>query len=210
MIKNRILAPKAVIFDCDGVMFDSAKANREYYNRILTNLGKPPLTDEQFAFAHMATVHQVIERLFPDPAQQQKAHALRKELGYFPFIKLMVMEPHLKELLGLLQQAKKRAAVATNRTNTMNWVLEQHGIAEFFEMVVTALDVKKPKPDAEQLLKILNAFGLKPDEAIYIGDTQVDEKAAIAAKVPFVSYNNPQLAADWHIEGLLQLKEMLF
>jgi len=203
------LAPKAVIFDCDGVLFDSALANREYYNRILERFNGPPLTDEQFAFAHMATVHQVVEYLFPDAAQQQKVHAFRKELGYFPFIKLMVMEPDLKELLGFLRQEKMRAAVATNRTNTMNSVLEQHGIAEFFDMVVTAMDVKKPKPDAEPLLKILDAFDLKPVEAVYIGDTQVDEKAAIAAGVPFVSYANPQLEADWHISGLLQLKDML-
>ena len=38
---------KAVVFDCDGVMFDTADANRIYYNRVLANFNKQPLSEEQ-------------------------------------------------------------------------------------------------------------------------------------------------------------------
>ena len=41
-------------------------------------------------------------------------------------------------------------------------------------MVVSALDVRNPKPHAEPLEKVLRAFGLHPGEAAYVGDSSVD------------------------------------
>ena len=41
---------RAVILDCDGVMFDSREANRAYYNAVLSHFGRPPLTAAQMAF----------------------------------------------------------------------------------------------------------------------------------------------------------------
>jgi beta-phosphoglucomutase-like phosphatase (HAD superfamily) len=46
---------KVVIFDCDGVMFDTVKANTAYYNSVLRHFGKPDMTPEQFAYSHMHT-----------------------------------------------------------------------------------------------------------------------------------------------------------
>ena len=57
---------KAVAFDCDGVMFDTARANRFYYSHILQHFDRPAVTDEQFAFVHMHTVDESMAYLFPD------------------------------------------------------------------------------------------------------------------------------------------------
>ena len=62
MMKN----VKAVAFDCDGVMFDTARANRFYYSHILQHFDRPAVTDEQFAFVHMHTVDESLAYLFPD------------------------------------------------------------------------------------------------------------------------------------------------
>ena len=40
-----------VIYDCDGVMFDSLEANRRLYNRIAHSMGRPPLSEEESAIA---------------------------------------------------------------------------------------------------------------------------------------------------------------
>ena len=45
---------RAVAFDCDGVMFDTARANRAYYNRVLAHFGRPPMNEEQFLYTHPA------------------------------------------------------------------------------------------------------------------------------------------------------------
>ena len=54
----------AVIFDCDGVMFDSRQANINYYNHILAHFGLPPMPDEEVSFVHMNTADESVRHIF--------------------------------------------------------------------------------------------------------------------------------------------------
>ena len=54
---------KLVIFDCDGVMFDSKNANKQYYNHILEELGYPPMTAEELDFVHIHNVMRSVKYL---------------------------------------------------------------------------------------------------------------------------------------------------
>ena len=103
-----------VAFDCDGVMFDTEKANMAYYNQILHHFGKPGMTPEQFSYAHMHTVNETIAFLFDDVKGFESAQAYRKQMSYLPFLKDMEIEPHLKSLIQRLRPRYK-TAVATNR-----------------------------------------------------------------------------------------------
>ena len=203
---------KLVIFDCDGVMFDSKEANEAYYNHILAHFGKPPMSSEQSDYVHSHTADQSVVHLFSDDPRVEQALAYRHEMSYLPFIPMMQMEPYLKGLLHYLRPAYK-TAISTNRSDTMNRVLSEHGLEGYFDLVVSSLDVKRPKPDPESLFKILNHFGLSPREAIYIGDSEIDEQTAQAAGIPLVAYKNKNLsAAHWvehfkEIEMLLKRKE---
>ncbi|MFO7684970.1 MAG: HAD family hydrolase [Desulfobacterales bacterium] len=199
---------KAVVFDCDGVMFDTVKANTAYYDHILRQFGKPELTPEQFAYTHMHTVDEALVYLFDDAAQLSEARDFRKQLSYLPFLQVMEIEPGLKPLLRQLKP-RYHTAVATNRTDTMNRVLRTHGLENAFDLVVTALDVAKPKPHPDQLNKILDHFALAPGQVIFIGDSELDAAAARAAGVFFVAYANRALTADFHIERLQQIEGML-
>lgn len=199
---------KVVAFDCDGVLFDSEDANTAYYNQILQRFGRPPMTPEQVSYAHMHAADQVMAHLFPDRQLLKKANAVRGEVGYFPFIKYMRMEPHLKEVLALLRP-KYKTAIATNRTNTMPHVLREHGLEGQFDHVVTALNVSRPKPDPEMLLNILDFFHIGPEEAVYVGDSELDEQAAAAAGIPLISYKNSKLRAAHHIGSFKGLAVLL-
>ena len=59
--------------------------------------------------------------------------------------------------------------------------------------MVSAQDVARPKPHPESFERILSHFGLTPREAIYIGDSAVDQAFAANAGVPLVAYRNPRL-----------------
>jgi len=199
---------KIVIFDCDGVMFDTVKANTAYYNRILLHLGKPPLNPEQFAFVHMHTADESLVYLSDNEDEFKAAQNYRRIIGYDEFIKYMEIEPYLKPLLKWLKP-KYKTAIATNRSDTMPRVLSEFNLKDDFDMVVTALDVENPKPYPDQLFKILNFFKINPDNALYVGDSKVDETAAKAAGVPLASYKNRSLSADFHITSLKEIKDIL-
>lgn len=200
---------KVVAFDCDGVLFDTTQANTIYYNRLLEHFGKPEMTPEQFRYVHMHTVDNAIAHLFDDEKTRKAANEYRrKNVSYLPFIKYMKIEPYLKPLLKKLKPSY-HTAIATNRKGTMNRILSEHGIEKYFDLVVTACDVKRPKPCPDSLVNILKHFKVEPRQVIYIGDSELDEKAAKAAGIPFVAYGDPSLSADFHIKNLKEVEEIL-
>ena len=193
-----------IIFDCDGVMFDSRQANINFYNHLLTHFGLPPMSEDKVDFVHMHTADESVHLIFQDTHLVEKVQKYRGQMDYTPFIKDMILEPGLKELLEDLRPGFG-LAVATNRSNTIDNVLESYGLSKYFDIVVSSLDVKMPKPHPESLLKILRFFKIDPEEALYIGDSQVDNETARAAGVPFMSYKNMELEADYHSDRLMDI-----
>ncbi|MFC1516109.1 HAD family hydrolase [Thermodesulfobacteriota bacterium] len=197
-----------VAFDCDGVMFDTTRANMAYYNRILSHFEKPDMTPEQFSFAHMHTADETIAHLFDDEASFAAAQIFRKGMSYVPFLKYMEIEPHLKSLIERLRPRYK-TAIATNRSDTMDRVITEHNLEGYFDLVVSSSDVKQPKPEPDLLLRIMEHFNIGPRCVIYVGDSELDEQAAKAAGVPFVAYGNTALSADFYIKSLKEIEDIL-
>lgn len=197
-----------VAFDCDGVLFDTSLANRSYYNHILSHFGRPEMTEEEFRFVHMHTVDESTEFLFGDEDSLEAVQSFRKKMTYDRFIREMEIEPYLKTLLKKIRP-DFRTAIATNRTDTMDRVLLEFDLEQSFDLVVCAHDVPNPKPHPDQLFKVMNHFGAKPEQILYIGDSEVDEKAANAAGVPLAAYKNRHLDADFHIDSLKEVERIL-
>ncbi|MCJ7748103.1 MAG: HAD family hydrolase, partial [Desulfobacterales bacterium] len=79
----------------------------------------------------------------------------------------------------------------------------------FFDMVVTALDVKNPKPHPESIEKILQKFNLNKEEAVFIGDSEVDQQTAKSSGITFIAYKNREILNDAFIESHLELLNFL-
>ena len=199
---------KAVTFDCDGVMFDTAQANRFYYSHILLHFDRPAVTDEQFTFVHMHTVNESMAYLFPDETILAAAYEFRKSMDYKQYLGYLTIEPHLVSLLEKIRPQIK-TTIATNRTDTMDRLLAEFELVGYFDLVVTSSDVKRPKPHPDELLKILDHFDLVSHQVIYVGDSRLDELAAKAAEIPLVAYRNRELAAEYHINNLGEIEELL-
>jgi phosphoglycolate phosphatase len=198
----------AVIFDCDGVMFDSRQANINFYNHLLDQFGLPPMREESVSFVHMHTADKSVRHIFRGTPYVEQAQAYRLQMDYGPFIKDMIIEPGLKELLKALKP-RFGLAVATNRANTIGPVLESFGLKAYFDLVISSLDVKYPKPHPESIFKILEFFRVTPRDALYVGDSAVDDETAKAAGVLFVSYKNKDLEADYHVDVLLDIDRLV-
>lgn len=191
---------KLVAFDCDGVLFDSQQANIAFYDAILAHFGRPPLSPEAVDYIHSHTVWESINHIFKGHPDLSAVFHFARSFDYSPFIAMMVEEPHLREFLQFLRPGCY-LALATNRTTTTRAVLTYHGLADDFDLVVSAQDVSRPKPHPESFVRILEHFSLSPQEAIYIGDSRVDEQFAANAGVPFVAYRNPGLTANYYLDS---------
>ncbi len=166
------------------------------------------MNSRQSEYVHTHTAEQSVVHLFKNDPHLQQALDYRRQITYFPFIPMMKMEPYLKDFLEYLRPTYK-SAISTNRSNTMDRVLADHGLEGYFDLVVSCLDVKRPKPDPESLIKILDYFDLCPQEAIYIGDSEIDQLAARAAGIPLVAYKNRSLSAAYHVEHFKEIENLL-
>jgi HAD superfamily hydrolase (TIGR01509 family) len=189
---------KIVIFDCDGVLFDSKEANRRYYNHLLERFGHPPMEEEELEYVHIHNAEASVRHIFRRYREEiPEAESYRSSLDYTPYLRFMKMFPGLVEFLARIRE-RCVTAISTNRTTTMPAVLDMSGLDPYFDMVVTALDVENPKPHPEALLKILHHFGFHADEGVFIGDSEVDREHAAAVGMRFIAFRNMALAAAYH------------
>jgi phosphoglycolate phosphatase-like HAD superfamily hydrolase len=119
------------------------------------------------------------------------------------------MEPHLLEALRCLKEGGIRRAINTNRTTSMKFIMERFGLWPYFDMVVTALDVKHPKPHPESIERILATLNLSKQEALFVGDSEVDRQTAESCGVRFIAYKNREIAEDIFIDDHLELMEYI-
>ncbi len=200
---------KLVIFDCDGVLFDSFNANKHFYNKIAQMAGRSKLDSRELAYCHMHTAEESIRYIFRNDLNLlEAAFECYKDLDYQDFLHYMEMEPEMVETVRLLG-TRYHTAISTNRSTTMPRLREIYGLDDVFDVIVCALDVDIPKPDPEGVFKILRLFDLRPENAVYIGDSMVDQEVAMRAGVPFLAYKNRKLDAVFHVERFGELSALL-
>jgi phosphoglycolate phosphatase len=197
-----------IIYDCDGVLIDSRESNRAYYNHILAHFGLPLLNEEQLEVVHVSTAQGALDRLFKGHPGLAEAQAYQKTINNDPFLALLRLEPHIREVLAQLR-TRYPTAIATNRGKSLPLVLKHLNLADLFDLTISAYDVSRPKPHPECLLKILTHFRLAPEAALYIGDAALDQEVAATAGVPFAAYKNPGLKARYHLQSHLDLLPIL-
>lgn len=199
---------KLVVLDCDGVMFDSREANRAYYGSLREHFGRPPLTEDEVTFVHAHPAPESVPFLFREwPEDIAAADTYRASIDYTPFLQRMAIEPDLLEFLAAVRPPLL-TAISTNRTSTMAAVLDTFGLRRHFDLVVTALDVERPKPHPEALLRILATFGVRAAEGLFIGDTQVDVAHAAAVGMPLVAFRSPGLQAAYHVSSFREVLKL--
>ncbi len=200
---------KLVIFDCDGVMFDSKFANQTYYNFLLQHFGYPVMNAEELDYVHIHNVHESTRHIFRHYPQQniQDVDALRLETGYAPFLQYMNMESDLIEFLDICSP-RYQLAVSTNRTNTMKQVLEIFKLKDYFVKVMTAENATRPKPAPDALLEILDYCNCSADEAIYIGDSTIDREHSAGCDMRLIAFKNKALPAEFHVRSFMEILQL--
>jgi HAD superfamily hydrolase (TIGR01509 family) len=201
---------KGVIFDCDGVLFESRRANLAYYNAILSQFGHPLVDEndtEKTAICHAAASPEVFRFLLGED-RVAEALQLSSQLHYQQFIPWMEPEPGLLEVLQELS-ASRPLAVATNRGTSMDEILRHFQIDRFFKAVVTSRDVSRPKPHADMLLLAAERLALPLDQLLFVGDSIYDKMAAESAGIRFAAYKpqfeqEPYLTSHAELAGLLR------
>lgn len=199
---------RGIIYDCDGVLFESRNANLAYYNAVLEILGSEPVpaADSETARICHTAASPTVFRFLLGESRVAAAMEVAAGLDYRRFIPAMTPEPDLTNTLAVLSRDLP-LAVATNRGNSMIEILEHFSLAGYFQAVVTSRDVPRPKPAPDMLLLASRQLQLAPHELLFVGDSELDQCAAAAAGIRFVGYKMDG-AGEW-VEGHSGLLELL-
>jgi HAD superfamily hydrolase (TIGR01509 family) len=203
---------RCVIYDCDGVLFDSLEANTKLYNDLCSMVGRPPLREEEIQYVHTHTVFEAIHFIFgKENDLEKKALEIlkQKKIDLKNYVSYLKMEPHLVEVLEKLKEKGILRVINTNRTTSMKYIMEKYDLWQYFEMVVTALDVKNPKPNPESIEKIIQELNLNKEEAVFVGDSDVDQQTAESSGVRFIAYKNREIANDLFIDDHFDLLKIV-
>jgi len=200
---------KTIIFDCDGVMFDSRNANKEYYNFLLKSFGHGEMNEIELDYVHIHNVYDSVKHIFRRYPEQDlnDVHSFREANSYLPFLRYMRMEPDLKPFLETTH-TRYNLAIATNRTDTMLPLLAEFDLTDYFGKVMTADNCRKPKPAADPLLEITEFFNCTVAESIYIGDSHIDEETARNCNMRLIAFRNRSLNATYHVTSFSEILDL--
>ncbi len=197
---------KLIVFDCDGVMFDSKRANQEYYNELLTHFHHPIMNERELEYVHMHSVQSSIEYIFRHYPEDdlKEVNQYREDIGYSRFLPFMTIEKDLVQFLQITVQ-KYNLAISTNRSNTMIPLLETFDLQNFFGKVMTAENAKRPKPAPDALVEILQYYNCSSTETVYIGDSIIDRQHTESLNVPLIAFKSPDLPAEYHVSSFMEI-----
>lgn len=200
---------KGIIFDCDGVLFNSHAANLAYYNHILGDLGHPLVVEgsSEAQICHTAASPEVF-RILLGESRRDEALEAAENVDYRIFIPLMHPEPGMHETIAELSE-KHPLGIATNRGRSMPELLEHFGLARYFSAVVTCRDVARPKPAPDMVSRAVDLLGGERERFLFVGDSELDYRAASGAGVPFVAYKwDCGGAGSYRADSFRQLHEL--
>ena len=179
---------KVVIFDLDGCLVDTAGEITMVVNSVRERMGLGPQEVDYVKYRIGGGLKKILQLCIPEfPERIDEAVEMAKPV--YAKISGTVAQPYpgvvdtLKALYG-----KRKIALATNKIRPATVKLfDKLDITQYFDFLVCAGDVPEVKPHPACVNLVLDHFGIKPEEAIMIGDTPVDVKTAANAGVETIA-----------------------
>ena len=178
---SRVSPPRAVVFDLDGTLLDSLPLVLAAIAHAIEPYGARPTMD---IFSHLGgPPERFMSGLVRDPAHVPDA-LRRMESFHRDNEQLIQPFAGAAEMIARLAGAEVPIGVWTGRDReSTDRMLRRHGLDAAFGAVVCGDDLPTHKPDPEGLREILRRLGAISDEAIYVGDADVDVLGGVAAGV---------------------------
>lgn len=189
----------AVLFDLDGTLINTLPDIVGVVNRVRVAFGlKERETPEIAKFIGLGAEH-LVQGCFDEVVQDRSTPSILAE-----FRSVYYREPHhgghlypgVMETLQSLRQRNFLMGIATNKPERAARVSLAHYLPNFsFDEIAAPENVTDKKPSERHLLEPLERLGVRPEDALFVGDDRVDLVAATSANVYF-------LGASWGFGGV--------
>ncbi|MFO7829076.1 MAG: beta-phosphoglucomutase [Bacteroidales bacterium] len=190
---------KAIIFDLDGVIVDTAIYHYQAWKKLANNMGFD-LTQEQNerlkGISRMESLDILLEiggiAKIADEKKQELAS--NKNQWYRENILKMTPEdvlPGVKNFLEDLKKAKYKIAIGSSSKNA-GTILERIGMDNYFDAVIDGTKISKSKPDPEVFLKGARELIVAPEHCVVFEDAESGIEAAQKAGMKTIGVGKPE------------------
>ncbi|MEQ1354320.1 MAG: HAD-IA family hydrolase [Candidatus Acidiferrum sp.] len=205
---------RAIIFDLDGTLIDSKLDLVHSVNATLRELKRPELPEEIISsYIGNGAPVLVAKSLGPDVPPAELDRALKFFLTHYEAHKMdnTCAYPGVAEALEHLS-AMPMAVLTNKPERTSVRILEALGLARYFRAIYGGNTFSTKKPDPLGVNTILREFSARPNEALLIGDSEVDVQTARNANIlsavvnyGFGIHNRAAHPADIYLDRLLDI-----
>ena len=175
---------QAVVFDLDGLMFNTEDLYQDVGTEILRRRGKPfpvELLQQMMGRPPRVSLQMMIDWHSLDATVEQLALETEEVFEGILDARLEFM-PGLARLLSALETAGIPKAIATSSgPRFVSNVLRRFELAPRFHFILTCEDIVEGKPNPEIYLKAASRFALEPASVLVLEDSQNGCRAAVAA-----------------------------
>lgn len=209
------MALPLLIFDMDGVLIDSEPIYHQFHPIFFRDYLGITLTEEEidgFTGVSSLEIHTRYKALYnlPEPPQVYVEQEYALLMEHFAALEPL---PLINGIASVLENLKIRgyrlALSSSNQRQMVDLCLRKSGLGSYFQNVLTGQDVAHAKPDPEIFLKQAEFFNEEPHRCVVIEDSTNGCRAARAAGMFLVGFENPHSGrqdlslADWRLDGWL-------
>ncbi len=179
-----------IIFDMDGTVLNTLDDLTESVNYVLDKFKMPKRSLEEYRqffgngikFALKCAVpegtpEEIIDEMLPHFREHYNAHCLDKTRPY----------DGIPELMRKLKEKGYKMAIVSNKIDSAVKELNERFFAEYVDVAIGEKAGIKRKPAPDTVIEALKELGSKKEEAVYIGDSEVDFKTAVNSEIPCIS-----------------------
>ena len=214
----RLPPVRALIFDLDGTLIDSKRDLVHSVNVMLREMGRAELREETISRYIGQGAPQLVGRALGEGAtEEEHKRALQFFLGYYEEHKMDTTRAYPGVAEALEELAELPMAILTNKPARISVrILGELGLKRYFRAIYGGNSFETKKPDPLGANTILREFGAAAQEALLIGDSEVDVQTArnagtLAATVNygFGVHDRAAHPADIYLDRLSDLVSLL-
>lgn len=187
--------PRLVMFDLDGTLMDSVPDLAAAVDKMLMLLGREPAGIERVRDWVGNGSRVLVRRALAGGLQHEGvANELADEAlalfmqAYSGGHTLTAVYPGVRDCLDWLRERDIKLAIITNKpAQFIEPLLEEKGLAGYFQWLIGGDTLPQQKPDPAALFYVMDKADVAPADALFIGDSRNDVRAAKAAGVPCVA-----------------------
>ena len=181
---------KAVLFDLDGTLLDTLQDLQDSVNVTMERYGYPTHDYATIRSFVGNGVKKLVERAMPE--KEVAAHFDEVYAAFKAYYEVHMEDktaPYagICEMLAALKADGYSLAVVSNKFDSGVKALVSRFFGKWIDVAIGESETVRAKPAPDAPLAALNFFGITPDEALYVGDSDVDITTAAAANITDIS-----------------------